>query len=314
MTKKKIYLITGATGFIGSCLTRKLIAKNENTHILLKKDTNLWRIKDIMRKTNIHLNNLSDVKSLSKIAEKIKPDIIYHLATYGAYSYQDDADLCVKTNISGTWNLLKATSIIDYELFVNTGSSSEYGFKKLPMEETDFLEPTSYYAVTKCSQTLLCSYFAQERNKPIVTLRPFSIYGPYEDKSRFIPTLLKSLYFHKKMNLVSSDIGRDWVYIDDMVSAYLLIDKLNKYSGEVFNIGTGKQSTIKKVVELTTKITGETTNFRWGGMDDRKWDTTNWVADITKAKKLLGWRPEFDLKRGLLTTWEWFKKNLNCYV
>ncbi len=314
MVKKKVYLITGATGFIGSCVLRKLVSTDRTTHILLKKDANLWRIRDIIHKTNIYFNDLSGTKSLSKIVEKIKPDIIYHLATYGAYSSQDDANLCVKTNIAGTWNLLKTTSKIDYELFVNTGSSSEYGFKKLPMKETDFLEPASYYAVTKCSQTLLCSYFAKERKKPIVTLRPFSVYGPYEDKNRFIPTLLKSLYFHKKMDLVSSDISRDWVYIDDMVSAYLLIDKLNKYSGEVFNIGTGKQNTIKKVVELAAKITGETTNFRWGGMEDRKWDTTTWVADISKSRRLLGWSSGYDLEKGLLSTWEWLKENIDYYV
>ena len=236
------------------------------------------------------------------------------VATYGAYSSQNNADLCVKTNILGTWNLLKATSHIDYKLFVNTGSSSEYGFKKFPMKETDFLEPASYYAVTKGSQSMLCSYFARERKKPIVTLRPFSFYGPYEGKNRFIPTLLKSLYFHKKKNLVSSNIARDWVYIDDMVNAYLLVDKLNKHGGEVFNIGTGKQHTIKEVVELTVKIAGEETEFDWGGMDNRKWDTTNWVADTTKTKKLLEWKPKFDLRQGLLASWKWFKYNTHYYA
>lgn len=314
MVKKRVYLITGATGFIGSCLLRKLISADRTTHILLRREANLWRIRDLIHKTNIYFNDLSDTKSLSKIVEKIKPDIIYHLATYGAYSSQDDADLCVKTNIVRTWNLLKTTSKIDYELFVNTGSSAEYGFKKLPMKETDFLEPASYYAVTKCSQTLLCSYFAKDRKKPIVTLRPFSVYGPYEDKARFIPTLQRSLYFGKGINLVSPDVSRDLIYIDDMICAYQLIDRLKKYGGEVFNIGTGIQKTIREVVHLASKVSGKKCKLFWNKMENRKWDTDYWVADISKAMKLLGWSPNVSLNDGLLLTWRWFKKNFKYYL
>jgi nucleoside-diphosphate-sugar epimerase len=314
MVKKKVYLITGATGFIGSCLLRKLISEDRITHILLRREADLWRVRDLIRKTNVHFSDLSDIKSLTKIVEKIKPDIIYHLATYGAYSSQDNADLCVKTNIMGTWNLLKATSNVNYELFVNTGSSSEYGFKKLPMKERDFLEPASYYAVTKCSQTLLCSYFAKENHKPIVTLRPFSVYGPYEDKDRFVPALLKALYFHSRMNLVSPNIARDWIYVDDVVNAYLLVNKFNKYGGEVFNIGTGIQKTIKEVVESAVETTGEKTIFKWKEMKNRIWDTDYWVADTSKTAKLLKWSPKVDLAQGLLLTWKWLKNNLHLYT
>lgn len=313
MNKKRVYLITGATGFIGSCLLRRLIDKNENTHILLRRGAKMWRISDLIQDTNVHFSDFSDVANLSKIMKMVKPDIIYHLATYGAYSSQDEADLCVKTNIIGTWNLLKSTSNIDYELFVNTGSSSEYGFKKSPMKESDCLDPASYYAVTKCSQTLLCSYFAKENRKPIITLRPFSVYGPYEDKNRFIPTLLKALYLHRKMNLVSPNISRDWVHVNDMVDAYLLINKLKKYGGEVFNIGTGVQKTVKQVVSLASKVTRKKCDLCWNKMENRKWDTDYWLADISKTKKLLGWEPHISLYDGLFLTWEWFKENLSYY-
>ena len=151
MHKKRIYLITGAGGFIGACLMRRLVENNENVHILLKKATNAWRIQDIIHKVSVHISDLSDLQGLRKIMDDIKPDIIYHLATCGAYSYQNIPDAIINTNILGTWNLLKATSQINYELFVNTGSSSEYGFKKFSMKETDLLEPASYYAVTKSS-------------------------------------------------------------------------------------------------------------------------------------------------------------------
>jgi nucleoside-diphosphate-sugar epimerase len=314
MHKKRVYLITGAGGFVGACLMRKLIENDENVHILLKKETDTWRIQDIIHKANVHISDLADLKGVKKIIESIKPDIIYHLATCGAYPYQNAPDAIINTNILGTWNLLKATSRINYELFVNTGSSSEYGFKKLPMKETDSLEPASYYAVTKSSQTLLCSYIARQERKPIVTLRPFSVYGPYEEQTRFVPVLLRSLYLNEKMNLVSPKIVRDYIYIDDMVNAYLLVDKLKNFPGEIFNIGTGMQSTIKDAVDMAMRVTGKTISCAWRGMQNRNWDTDNWVADISKAKRLLGWKSKIGLKTGLGLFWKWLKSNRRFYI
>ena len=124
---------------------------------------------------------------------------------------------------------------------------------------------------------------------------------------------MKSLYNKIPLKLVSPEIARDQIYADDVVDAYLLIDRLKKFPGEIFNIGTGTQSTIKDVVETAVKVTGRTTDFKWGGMRQRMWDTANWTADITKAGKLLGWRPKIDLEKGLSSTWEWFKEHSAFY-
>ncbi len=309
MAKKRVYLITGGAGFIGSCLLRRLINDNAKTHIIVRKETNLWRIKNLLYRSTCHTSDLSDVKEIKRIVDKVKPTVIYHLATHGAYSYQDDPDKIIQTNILGTWNLLRATNHIEYELLVNTGSSSEYGFKQRPMKETDLLEPASYYAATKCSQTLLCFHAAREEKKPIVTLRLFSVYGPYEEPRRFIPTLMRALYLKEKMNLVSPDIVRDWVYVDDVVNSYLLINRLKKYGGEIFNIGTGTQKSIGDVVELAVKVTNSSTDFKWRGMNNRKWDTDYWAADTSKTAKLLNWSPKVTLRQGLRFTWKWFKDN-----
>lgn len=310
---KNIFLITGASGFIGSVLLRRLIEQNQKVHLILRKNSRTWRIDDLLNKVTIHNSDLSNLEELTEIIQKIKPDIIYHLATNGAYSYQKDADQIIQTNILGTWNLLQACNSVDYELFVNTGSSSEYGFKKFAMRETDIVEPTSYYAVTKCAQTLLCSHIAKQEQRPIVTIRPFSVYGPYEEPKRFVPTLMNALMFNQEMNLVAPETARDQIYIDDMVDAYLKIDELKNNPGEYFNIGTGIQSTIKEVVETAIKITKKNAQFKWGTMEGRSWDTNNWVADISKARQLLKWTPKINLEQGLKLNWEWFQKNYKFY-
>jgi nucleoside-diphosphate-sugar epimerase len=182
------------------------------------------------------------------------------------------------------------------------------------MKETDLLEPTSYYAVSKCTQTHLCFNMAKNFNKPIVTLRPFSVYGPYEEPSRFVPTLLKNLYLKEKISLTSPDTVRDFIYIEDMIKAYLKIDELTKNPGKCFNIGTGIQSSLKQVVEQAFKTTSRKVDLDWGKEKPRSWDTTHWVADISRAKKLLKWKPEHSLSQGLYKNWQWFKKNRDLYI
>lgn len=307
MADKKVYLVTGASGFIGSLLTRRLIANGEDVHIIIRKGSAVWRIQDLLGKVKSHVSDLSDTERLSKIINDVSPSVIYHLAAYGAYPYQSEPDKIIQTNILGTWNLLKAAARVDYELFVNTGSSSEYGFKNEPMKETDLLEPASYYAVTKSSQSLLCMHIAREEKRPIVALRPFSVYGPYEEPTRFIPTLMRALYLGEKMDLVSPEIARDLIYVEDMVDAFLCVDRLKKCAGEIFNVGTGVQSSIRAVVEAAVKVTGKTTDFRWGNMEPRMWDTNKWVADISKSASALAWSPKTGLEKGLLLTWEWFR-------
>ena len=309
----KIFLITGATGFIGSMLLRKLISINKDVEIILNENSNTWRINDILKNIKIHYSDLSNLEQLKGTIDKVKPSIIYHLATHGAYSYQKDANLIIKTNILGTWNLLQACNETDYELFINTGSSSEYGRKDFAMRENDALEPESYYAVSKCAQTLLCSNVAKQENKPIVILRPFSVYGPYEEPKRFIPTLLKSLFLKEEISLVSPEISRDQIFIDDIIEAYLKIEEMKKYKGECFNIGTGVQSSIKEVVETAIKVTKVKIKLNWDSMEPRSWDTKNWVADISKARQLLYWTPKISLEEGIFLTWKWFLNNNKFY-
>lgn len=311
--KKRKFLITGATGFVGSCLVRKLVESGEEVHLLLRQQAKTWRIKDLISKVVIHESDLSNIEELKKIIKKINPTVIYHLAANGAYSSQNDPDLIIQTNFLGTWNLLKALMDIDYELFVNTGSSSEYGFKQAPMRETDMLEPASYYAVTKAAQTMLCSYIAKSMKKPIITFRLFSVYGPYEEGTRLVPTLMKALLFHSEMNLVNPTIARDMIYVDDVVEAYLLIDQLQKFAGESFNICTGQQSSIKQLVETAVAVTGQQTTFNWGGMENRSWDTSIWVGDSSKTKKMLNWQPKTTLDKGLLKMWNWYQENYKLY-
>jgi nucleoside-diphosphate-sugar epimerase len=152
----KRVVITGGTGFVGASLARRLLADGHEIHLLVREDFTSWRIEAIRQHVYLHEVNFVDGQNLIRRIDEIRPDWVFHLATYGAYSYQTDLQRMVQTNIIGTMNLVEACVKTGFEAFVNTGSSSEYGFKKHAPSETESLEPNSYYAVTKASATLFC--------------------------------------------------------------------------------------------------------------------------------------------------------------
>src|SRR5207247_2954820 len=126
----------------------------------------------------------ADGERLPQVVRQIRTDWVFHLAVHGAYSWQTDLGQMVRTNILGTINLVGACVATGFEGFVNTGSSSEYGFKDHAPAETEALQPNSHYAVTKASATLFCRYTAESRRLRLPPLRLSSIYGPWEEPGR----------------------------------------------------------------------------------------------------------------------------------
>jgi len=177
------------------------------------------------------------------------------------------------------------------------------------MGEKDLLEPNSYYAVAKAAQSMLCQYIARFQEKPVVTFRLFSVYGPYEEPSRLVPKLMEAFFQGDSIDLVQPKIAHDFIFVDDIIEAYLNVAALKKNPGKIFNIGTGKQTTIKEMADILQTVTGKTADLRWGAMPSRPWDTAHWVGDVTQAKDQLGWSSGVSVEEGLSKTWQWYCKN-----
>ncbi len=301
------FFVTGATGFVGSCLVRKLAEIGCEVHALVRQGANRWRLHGLEERLSFHIGDLTDRDQLRGIITAVQPSIIYHLAVHGAYPDQTDADQTILTDVFGTWNLLRACAEVDYKVFVNTGSSSEYGFKQHAMRETDLLEPNSYYAVAKSAQTLVCGHMARADRRPINTFRLFSVYGPYEAPGRLIPTVIKRCLRGQDLEMVSPDTARDFIYVEDVVEAYLQVGQLSLQCGEVFNIGTGVQSTVRDVVRLAMQSSGASAQVKWGSMPARVWDAETWLADCSKVRRILKWSARTSLATGIQKTVDWFR-------
>lgn len=252
--------------------------------------------------------DLADRTGVDAAVAQSKPDWVFHLAAHGAYSYQKDLSRILSVNVTGTVNLVQACLDGGVQTLVNAGSSSEYGYKDHPASETEMVEPNSHYAWAKASATQFCRYSAQAHGVSMPTLRLYSVYGPYEEPGRLVPALVAHGRSGRFPPLTNPSTARDFVYVDDVVDAFLLAasSDLGGDLGAVYNLGTGVQTSLGEAAGVVAGYYGLSRQPRWGTMASRDWDTDVWVADPRKITQDLGWKSQHTFAQGLAEFDRWF--------
>jgi len=305
--------ITGATGFIGSNLSRRYLEHGAEVYINIRKTSDTWRIKDILSDVHLVPVDIAEYQKLKDALKEVRPDFIFHTATYGGRTDQKNTEKIIDTNINGTVNLARSCRDIGVSLLVNTGSSSEYGLKKSAMKESFLLEPVTEYGASKAAATLFCQTYAIMNNLPIVTLRLFSPFGRYEQKSRLVPSVILAVLQKINPTISSRQFVRDFIYIDDILDAYEAVTNLKNPSGKIFNIGSGQQHSVGDIVDIIIGRLGNEVTYELGAPQAWKNEPPVWQADIQKAKAKLSWSPKYSLDDGLAATINWFKEHKELY-
>jgi len=302
----KRVLISGATGFVGANLLRRLVADGHAVHAIVAPGHVPWRLESVPDVV-VHQASLEDASAVDAAVRTARPEWVFHLAAHGAYSWQTDLERMVRTNIVGTMNLVRACLRAGFAAFVHTGSSSEYGHKASPPSEREWIDPNSHYAVTKASATLFCRYTAIAERVHLPTLRLYSVYGPWEEPGRLMPTLVLHGMERRWPPLADPDVARDYVYVDDVCDAFVrAATERGQELGAVYNVGTGIQTTLREVAAVARQVMAIDGEPRWGAMPNRAWDTTAWVADNRAIRAALGWEPRHELTAGLRQLLDWF--------
>lgn len=301
-------VIFGAGGFIGANLFRQIAQYRQDVFAVTSKPFIPWRLDDCDHKKILHCN-ITKKSDIEQLFEEHQFKTIFTLAAYGAYSKQDDVDLIHETNYIGLLNLLELSSKFSIKAFIHAGSSSEYGLNCAAPNEDAPLQPNSHYAVTKAAAAQMIKFYGTIKEMPVLNLRYYSIYGPFEEPDRLIPQLIDKGMKGTYPPLVQPDISRDFVYIDDTVYATLLSanSDFQKTRGKSINIASGAKTTIREIANTIKNVFHLSNEPEWGDFPNRKWDLKDWYGNAALANQLLGWQNETSLKDGLSATYLWQK-------
>jgi len=300
-------LVLGASGFVGANLLRLLLGQR-NDVVGTASNLPAWRLEGVSAANVRGLDLLVDA-NLDALLDGVSPRTVFNCVAYGAYSFESDSDLIYKTNFNMTARLLARLAPRQIAAYVHAGSSSEYGNRASGPVETVLPEPNSDYAVSKVACANLFRFYGRTKCLPCVNLRLYSVYGPMEDSSRLIPAVVRAGVEGRLPELSLPDISRDFVYIDDICEAFVnaALHLREESYGESFNIGTGCKTTIGDVASIARALF-EVTDPPVFNMPNRKWDVSDWYANIDKTVRELDWRPRTSFADGLKATVAWYQK------
>jgi polyisoprenyl-phosphate glycosyltransferase len=298
-------LVTGASGFVGANLFKKLYDVRDDVYAIVHGDKG-WRLREVPDEQTIEVD-LNDYVLTRHLVDSSSPQTVFHCAAYGAYSFEDDATLIYQTNFQSAVNLVDRLASRPFTAFISAGSSSEYGTNCTAPPEDSLCEPNSPYAVSKVAVANYLHYMGKQQGFPAVNLRLYSVYGPLEDTSRLLPTLLREASAGNLPPLVDPRTSRDFVYVDDVCEAFVLAaTRMHPgLHGESINIGTGVKTTIGDLAELTREAFHLEAEPQFDTMEGRVWDLPDWYSDPSKALQEIGWSARTTLKDGLVSMSKW---------
>ncbi len=316
---KKI-LVTGAGGFIGSHLTELLVQEGYDVRAFVRYNSkNNWGwLENSSVKNEIEVFT-GDIRDYDSIYQALKGcNSVLHLAALIGipYSYVSPKAY-IDTNIVGTYNVLQASKELGLENIIITSTSETYGTAQyVPIDESHPIVGQSPYSATKIGADQIAISYYYAYNLPVKIIRPFNTYGPRQSARAVIPTILtQALAGVNKIRIGNLSPTRDLTFVLDTCDAFIEIYKSNKFIGEVTNVGTGTEISIKDICSLIQKLLGEDLKFEIEEQRLRpeKSEVERLVCNNSKIKSLSNWTPKYDLEKGLTVTINWFKENFHLY-
>jgi len=313
-------LVTGAGGFIGSHLCEALTERGCKVKAFVRYNSkNFWgwiETSPYKNEIEVYAGDVRDYDSVKGAMKSV--DVVFHLAALIGIPYSYHSPLAyIKTNIEGTYNILQAARELKIKRVVHISTSEVYGTAQyVPIDEKHPINPQSPYAASKASADYLAKSFYLSFDLPVTIVRPFNTFGPRQSARAVIPTIIsQALSGKKEIELGNLNSSRDFSYVLDTVEGIYKIGLHSDTLGEVVNIGTGKDisvrdlvTVISKLAEVDLKVSVDSKRIR-----PEKSEVQRLVCNYSKARNLTGWKPCYTLEEGLEKTIAWFKENLEIY-
>ena len=318
MNKLKKILVTGADGFIGSHLTELLVSSGFEVRALSQYNSfNSWGwLEDIECRNDIEVvtGDVRDPYYCKYITKDI--DVVFHLAALIAIPYSYKApDSYIDTNIKGTLNICQASMDNGVKRVIHTSTSEVYGTAKyVPIDENHPLQAQSPYSASKIGSDAIAMSFFNAFNLPLTIARPFNTYGPRQSARAVIPAIISQIASgKKKIELGDLTPTRDFNYVTDTCKAFLALAQCEKAIGETVNIGSNFEISIADTVKLISELMNIDVDLISDKQRIRpqKSEVFRLWCDNNKIRKLTGFEPEYDIRKGLQLTIDWFTRSEN---
>lgn len=300
-------MVTGANGFIGRYLTAQLADQGADMSIITRQSIGL--------SFNVHqyIGDIRDEMFINNCLEDSSPEYIFHLAAAKArLSDSQSFYQAIDNNLLGSLNLLNAAKkLTTLQAIVTAGTAEEYGQNEVPFIEDTRESPVSAYSFSKTCVTHLCETFYAIHKLPCIVIRPALAYGPGQDSDMFLPALINSLIKGQQFPMTLGHQTRDYIYISDLVNAFILAALNGDTRGQIYNIGSGKPVRLTELALLVEKMLGKDSLVQLGKLNYRPAEIMNYVVDSSKAKEHLGWIPKVDLEEGLKRTIAFYQGELS---
>lgn len=287
------YLVTGATGFIGSHLARRLVKQGEHVSIFLRFDSDRSRIKDVLEKLDVHEVDLRTASSVSRAIDTIEPTIVFHCAAAGVSDPFLPPDEAIRSNVYGTINLLRAIKGRARVIVLRT-----------PGE----IDALNVYAAAKASAWQFCRMYRRTQGWPIVGAMLYQVYGPHQDRKNVIPAAVEAALADRDFPMTSGRSKRDWIFVDDVIDALIALAKADRFDLDSIEVGSGRSISVREVIEKVYQALGGRGKPIVGALPDRPGEVDSQQANSDATAAILNWRATTSIDDGLRTTIKWMQK------
>ena len=305
-------LITGATGHIGRALTAQLLREGHRVTVLARDEGVLDRLGQDQSRVRAIRAELTDAASIGSAMSTIKPDVVFHLGWFGVNKVERSDERQIDLNLVGSLNLVRAARSSSVGCFIGLGSQAEYGPPKGVLREDTPALPTTLYGATKLAVGAIALALGETTPAPADAgmrccwIRLLATYGPYDDESHLIPSVILSLLDGRPPTLSAGTQKVDYLFVDDAATALCALARTSDARG-LFVLGSGEAHTVQEVARTIGELVDPTVPLRFGELRETGRQAADLQADTTRLRSVTGWQPSTPLIEGLRRTVSWYR-------
>ena len=299
-------LVTGASGHLGSYLTRHLLDRGEEVIILARPESDLWRLEGVLDRVKMICVDLSKIATRAEEIHRVAPETVFHCAWSGVTRDTRNRPEQFASNIVGALQLFDVTRDAGCQCWVGIGSQAEYGPQSRALREDLVPRPDSAYGMAKLCLGQALQTLCELSNIRYVWLRLLATYGPKDNSEHLIPSVICKLLVGARPPLTRGEQIWDYLYIEDAVEAIRLAATNPAVKG-IYNLASGNGCPVREIVTRLRDMIDPALPLGFGETAEGPGKAVDLRADVTRLHRAIDWRPRIDLETGLRKTADWYK-------